>query len=182
MFTRTINKSTSNSNTCKKLLLASALTLGIVSHTNVISESLSNANFNENSRYSNKSFITKAVEKTGSSVVTIDSQRYVKQRRFSQDSRIFIDPYFERFFGLQLPYDNQPKIEKSQGSGFIFADGLVMTNAHVVNGSDQLIVGLKNGKKLKGKLVGQDFFTDLGSIKKHWFLFFNFFLRFSRFL
>ena len=139
--------------------------LGIVGDTNVIPESLFNANFNENSKYSNKSFITKAIEKTGASVVTIDSQRYVKQRRFSKDSRIFIDPYFERFFGLQLPYDNQPRIEQSQGSGFIFADGLVMTNAHVVNGSDQLIVGLKNGKKLKGKVVGQDFFTDLAVIK-----------------
>ena len=165
MFLRTINKSKSTNNRYKKLLLASALILGIVSDTNVIPESLFNANFNENSKYSNKSFITKAIEKTGASVVTIDSQRYVKQRRFSKDSRIFIDPYFERFFGLQLPYDNQPRIEQSQGSGFIFADGLVMTNAHVVNGSDQLIVGLKNGKKLKGKLVGQDFFTDLAVIK-----------------
>ena len=165
MFLRTINKSKSTNNRYKKLLLASALILGIVSDSNVIPEPLFNANFNENSKYSNKSFITKAIEKTGASVVTIDSQRYVKQRRFSKDSRIFIDPYFERFFGLQLPYDNQPRIEQSQGSGFIFADGLVMTNAHVVNGSDQLIVGLKNGKKLKGKLVGQDFFTDLAVIK-----------------
>ena len=125
MFPRPINKSTSTSNRYKQLLISSALTIGIVSHTNVIPESLFNANYNENSRYSNKSFITKAVEKTGASVVTIDSQRYIKQRRFSEDSRIFIDPYFERLFGLQLPYDNQPRIEQSQGSGFIFADGLV---------------------------------------------------------
>ena len=165
MFYRPINKSKSTSNRYKQLLISSALSIGIVSHTNVIAESLFNENYNENSRYSNKSFITKAVEKTGASVVTIDSQRYVKQRRFSKDSRIFIDPYFERFFGLQLPYDNQPRVEQSQGSGFIFSDGLVMTNAHVVNGSDQLIVGLKNGKKLKGKLVGQDFFTDLAVLK-----------------
>ena len=165
MFLRTINKSKSTNNSYKKLLLASALILGIISDSNVIPKPLFNENLYENSKYSNKSFITKAIEKTGASVVTIDSQRYVKQRRFSKDSRIFIDPYFERFFGLQLPYDNQPRIEQSQGSGFIFADGLVMTNAHVVNGSDQLIVGLKNGKKLKGKLVGQDFFTDLAVIK-----------------
>ncbi len=165
MFLPSINKSKLTTNRYKKLLLASALILGIVSDTNAIPESVVNANFNENSKYSNKSFITKAIEKTGDSVVTIDSQRYIKKRRFSKDSRIFIDPYFERFFGLQLPYENQPRIEQSQGSGFIFADGLVMTNAHVVNGSDQLIVGLKNGKKLKGKLVGQDFFTDLAVIK-----------------
>ena len=32
-----------------------------------------------------------------------------------------------------------------------------MTNAHVVNGSDKVIVGLTNGKKLNAKLIGQDF-------------------------
>ena len=32
-----------------------------------------------------------------------------------------------------------------------------MTNAHVINGSDKVIVGLNNGKKLKAKLIGQDF-------------------------
>ena len=101
MFARPINKTKSTSNRYKQLLLSSALTIGIVSQTNVISESLFNANYNENSRYSNESFITKAIKKTGASVVTIDTQRYVKQRRFSEDSRIFIDPYFERFFGLQ---------------------------------------------------------------------------------
>ena len=165
MFPRPINKSKSSSNRYKQLLLSSALSIGIFSQANVISESLFNGNYNENSRYSNKSFITKAVEKTGASVVTIDSQRYIKQRRFSEDSRIFIDPYFERFFGLNSPYNNQPSIEQSQGSGFIFGDGLVMTNAHVVNGSDEVIVGLVNGKKLKGKLIGQDLFTDLAVLK-----------------
>ena len=42
---------------------------------------------------------------------------------------------------------------------------LVITNAHVVNGSDKVIVGLTNGKKLKAKLIGQDFFTDLAVLK-----------------
>jgi S1-C subfamily serine protease len=40
-----------------------------------------------------------------------------------------------------------------------------MTNAHVVNGSDKVIVGLTNGKKLNAKLIGQDFFTDLAVLK-----------------
>ena len=149
----------------KQLLLSSVLTIGFIYPSNLISESLIKPKFNEVNRFSNKSFITNAVERTGSSVVTIDTQRYVKKRKFPRNSQVFIDPYFERFFGLDFPYDNQPRIEQNQGSGFIFADGLVMTNAHVVNGSDKVVVGLTNGKKLKATLIGQDFFTDLAVLK-----------------
>ena len=160
-----IRKSILKNDKNKKLLLSSAIALGFLCPTNVISQSLINTKLNEINNYSKESFITKAVEKTGSSVVTIDTQRYVKKRKFQRNSQLFLDPYFERFFGLDLPNDNQPRIEQSQGSGFIFADGLVMTNAHVVNGSDKVIVGLTNGKKLNAKLIGQDFFTDLAVLK-----------------
>jgi len=149
----------------KRYLLASAITIGILFPSNVISQKLTKPRFNEADKYSNKSFITKAVEKTGSSVVTIDTQRYIENGKFPRNFQLFQDPYFKKFFGLDLPNDNQPRIEQSQGSGFIFADGLVITNAHVVNGSDEVVVGLTNGEKYKGKLVGQDFFTDLAVLE-----------------
>ncbi len=150
----------------KLLLLTSLITLGITTYpTKVISQSISEANINEVDLNSNKSFISKAVERTGPAVVTIDTQRYVKKRKFPRNSQLYLDPYFERFFGLDLPNNNRPRIEQNQGSGFLFADGLVMTNAHVVNRSDKVIVGLTNGKKLNAKLVGQDFFTDLAVLK-----------------
>ena len=149
----------------KILLVTSLITVGIRYPAKVISQPLSKPKINEVNLYSNRSFITKAVERTGAAVVTIDTQRYVKKRNFPRNSQLFLDPYFERFFGLDLPDDNKPRIEQNQGSGFIFADGLVMTNAHVVNGSDKVIVGLTNGKKLKTKLIGQDFFTDLAVLK-----------------
>ena len=139
--------------------------MAIICPTNVISQTYTKPKINEVNIYSKKSFITKAVERTGSSVVTIDTQRYVKKRIFPRNSQPFLDPYFERFFGLDLPNENQPRIEQNQGSGFIFADGLVMTNAHVVNGSDKVTVGLTNGKKLNAKLIGQDFFTDIAVLK-----------------
>ena len=161
MYPKNIRLSKLKSWNQKQLLLSTAITIGIVCPANVISIPLINPKLNE----TNKSFITKAVEKTGSSVVTIETQKYVKKRKFPSDSQIFLDPYFERFFGLDLPRDNQPSIEQSQGSGFIFADGLIMTNAHVVDGSDLVTVGLKNGKKFKGKVIGQDFFTDIALIK-----------------
>ena len=165
MFSKTITKGKFIKFSFKKLFFLSCLTLGLINKSNVISQPIVNQNLNEESKISNISFITKAVKKTGASVVTIDTQRFVENRQFSRDSRIFLDPYFERFFGLQLPPENQPRIEQSQGSGFIFGDGLVMTNAHVVNGSKKLIIGLSNGKKYKGKLIGQDLLTDLAVIK-----------------
>ncbi len=165
MFSKTITKIKLMKFSFKKLFLISYLTLGLINKSNVISKPIVNQNLNEESNNSNISFITKAVKKTGASVVTIDTQRLVKDRQFSRDSRILLDPYFERFFGLQLPPTNQPRIEQSQGSGFIFEDGLVMTNAHVVNGSEKLIVGLSNGAIYKGKLIGQDLLTDLAVIK-----------------
>ena len=165
MYSENIRKSKLKFYNHKKFLLSSALTMGFFCSSSVISQPLINSKFNEINKFSNKSFITKAVEKTGASVVTIETQRYVKKRMFPRNSQPFLDPYFEKFFGLELPESNQPRIEQSQGSGFIFADGLVITNAHVVNNSDKVIVGLTNGKKLKGTLIGQDLFTDLAILK-----------------
>ena len=165
MYPNKIRKSRLKNWNQKQFLLSTVITLGILSPANLISQPLINPKFNEINKNTNKSFITRAVEKTGPSVVTIETQRYVKKNKLPSNSRILLDPYFERFFGLDLPKNNPPSLEQSQGSGFIFADGLVMTNAHVVNGSDNVIVGLTNGKKLKAKLIGQDSFTDIAVLK-----------------
>ena len=165
MLLKLIKPSKQSKSLTRKLLLASTLTLSIFSKFNVIAQPIINQNLTKDSQISKISFITEAIEKTGPSVVTIDTQRFVRKKQFSKDSVPLLDPYFERFFGLQLPYDNQPRLEQSQGSGFIFGDGLVMTNAHVVNGSESLVVGLSNGDKYKGKLIGQDLLTDLAVIK-----------------
>jgi len=154
-----------NSYSQKQFLIYLTIGVGITFAPNVLSQPLNTPILEDVHLYSKKSFITEAVEKTGPSVVTIETQRYVKKRKFPNNSQLFLDPYFERFFGLDLPYENQPRLEQSQGSGFIFEDGLVITNAHVVNGSDKVIVGLTNGKKLKAKLIGEDFFTDLAVLQ-----------------
>ena len=165
MYLKNVRKFKLKNYASKKLLLSSAITACILNPSFVISQSKINSKYNEVNQYQSESFVTRAVRETGPSVVTIDTQRYVKKRKFRKDSELFLDPYFEKFFGLDLPNDGNPSIEQNQGSGFIFADGLVMTNAHVVDGSDKVIVGLTNGKNLKAKLIGQDFFTDLAVLK-----------------
>ncbi len=165
MFLSDLIQIKSKKSAVKILLFFSFLTHVLINKSNIISQPLTNQNLDKESKISSISFITKAVKRTGASVVTIDSQKFVKNKQFSRNSRIFLDPYFERFFGLEIPSDNPPRIEQSQGSGFIFEDGLVMTNAHVVNGSQNLVVGLSNGAKYKGKLIGQDVLTDLAVIK-----------------
>ena len=165
MLLRDLKRIKSKKFSLKILLFFSYLTLILINRPNVISQPITNKNLDRKSIISNTSFITKAVKKTGPSVVTIDTQRLVKNKQYSGNSKIFLDPYFERFFGLELPLEIQPRIEQSQGSGFIFGDGLVMTNAHVVNGSEKLVVGLSNGNKYQAKLVGQDLLTDLAVIK-----------------
>ena len=151
MFLKKVTQNKSKKISFKKFFFLTYLTMGLINNPNVKCQPLVNQKFDKEPSISNGSFITKAIKKTGASVVTIDTQRLVKNKQFSKDSRILIDPYFERFFGL--PRENQPRIEQSQGSGFIFADGLVMTNAHVVNGSEKLVVGLSSGAKYKGKLL-----------------------------
>ena len=97
MYWQKIRKSKVKSPYHKKLLLISSIAMGIICPSNIISFPLINPTFAEINQYPNKSFITKAVEKTGASVVTIDTQRFIKKRKFPKNSQLFLDPYFERF-------------------------------------------------------------------------------------
>tara|TARA_B100000073_G_C23743245_1_gene574368 strand:+ start:4208 stop:5362 length:1155 start_codon:yes stop_codon:yes gene_type:complete len=147
----------------KGLFIFSLVAIGLTLNLQTLSAPISNTK--DESRYSRRtsSFISEAIEKTGSSVVTIDTQRFVKNNNLNNLRNL--DPYFERLFGLGLPYEDQPRLEQSQGSGFIFRDGLVITNAHVVNKSEKLIIGLSDGRKFRGKVIGLDSLTDLAVIK-----------------
>lgn len=107
-------------------------------------------------------FIAQAVEKVGPSVVRIDSSRTVQART----PRVFNDPFFQEFFGA--PRQNQPqtRIERGTGSGFIISsDGVILTNAHVIDGADRVTVTLKDGRNYEGKVLGQDTVTDVAVVK-----------------
>ena len=117
--------------------------------------------------HNKQSFVSKALNISGDAVVTIETQRQV----LSSSEGVFPpgilnDRYFERFFGLRGLQVPRSRIEKGQGSGVIFSkEGLVLTNAHVIEKTDKLIVGLSDGRRVLGNVVGEDSLTDLAVIK-----------------
>lgn len=93
---------------------------------------------------SDSNFIASVVERTGPAVVRIDSSRTLRSRSSG--------------FGR--------RVQQGTGSGFIIrGDGLVMTNAHVVDGADTVTVTLKDGREFTGRVMGKDELTDVAVVK-----------------
>ena len=114
-----------------------------------------------------QSFVAEAVARSGPAVVTLETQRTVRTAAGSGlPEGLMIDPFFQRFFGLQGSAPPRARVERGQGSGVIFdGQGLVLTNAHVVENTDRVMVGLPDGRRVSGEVVGQDPVTDLAVVK-----------------
>ncbi len=95
-------------------------------------------------------------------VVSITSSRTVKVPQ----SPFFNDPFFQQFFGGQLPNAPQQQREMGLGSGVIIsADGYILTNNHVVEKSTDIKVTLPDKRQFPGKVIGTDPQTDLAVVK-----------------
>lgn len=121
---------------------------------------------------------TDLVDQVGPSVVNIRTLEKVSTRGghggLSMDEDM--QEFFKRF-GIpmpnvprQAPRQNRPQQDEEQprgvGSGFVLtADGYVMTNAHVVDGADEVIVTLTDKREFKAKIVGADKRTDVAVLK-----------------
>jgi len=94
------------------------------------------------------------------SVVFIKSGRKAR----SESPRMELPPGFEQFFP-RMPSPG-PEFQESAGSGFIVSrDGYILTNDHVVDGSDQVTVRLLDRREFKAKVIGTDPNTDLAVVK-----------------
>src|SRR5688572_1028947 len=80
--------------------------------------------------------------------------------------RMQVPPGFEEFFRNFPPMQQEPRFQEGSGSGFIVSkDGYILTNNHVVDGSDQVTVRLLDRREFKAKIVGTDPNTDLAVLK-----------------
>ena len=109
-------------------------------------------------------------EKQSPSVVNIST---VQNNRGKATNGMPMDPtdpayeIFRRFFP-QAPGGMQPQQpeNRSLGSGFIItADGYVMTNAHVIDGADEVTVKLLDKREFRAKVIGADKRTDVALLK-----------------
>lgn len=123
---------------------------------------------------------TDLVERVGPAVVNI---RTAERSRAAQSGSGEIDEQMREFFrrfGIPLPNNPQPQQprrggprdedsepqQRGIGSGFVLsADGYVMTNAHVVEGADEVIVTLTDKREFKARIIGSDRRTDVALVK-----------------
>lgn len=110
------------------------------------------------------------VEKYGKGVVNIST---VREARVVEgvDPFGFDERHAEIFrrFGFPFPFGGGPRQEperRGTGSGFIIsADGLILTNHHVVDGADEIKVRLTDNREFTGKVLGSDAKTDIAVVK-----------------
>src|SRR6478752_7205888 len=123
---------------------------------------------------------TELVELVGPAVVNIRTLEKARPSAGGGQMDEDMQEFFRRFFGQPAPgapgaprgrpNRPQPQEEEAQprgvGSGFILSpDGYVMTNAHVVDGADEVLVTLTDKREFKAKIIGSDERTDVAVVK-----------------
>ena len=108
----------------------------------------------------NRNFVSEAVKNVGPAVVRIDTERSVERQQFDPT---LLDPLLRDLLGEP---GMLPDRERGQGSGVIIdQNGLVLTNAHVVERVDLVSITLADGTNFDGKVLGSDSITDLALVQ-----------------
>ena len=89
---------------------------------------------------------------------------YIRSQHTERPNQRRLPPGMERFFPRFGP--NRPELEQGSGSGFIVsADGYILTNNHVVEGAETVIVRLLDHREFRAKVIGSDANTDVALLK-----------------
>ncbi len=107
-----------------------------------------------------------AIKEAAKGVVNISTQKQVEGGGIPNHP-LFNDPMFRQFFGDMLRGVPKDRVERSLGSGVIISqDGYIITNNHVIDGADKILVSLpENSKEYEAKLIGKDPKSDIAVIK-----------------
>ncbi|MBB3964005.1 DegQ family serine endoprotease [Rhizobium metallidurans] len=99
------------------------------------------------------------VKQTAGAVVNVYAEKTVRRQ-----SPFAGDPFFEQFFGQQMP--NRTEKQSSLGSGVIVeANGTIVTNNHVIAGADDIKIALSDGREFASKVILTDDRLDLAVLK-----------------
>jgi len=117
---------------------------------------------------------TDVIDKVGPAVVNIRTTERVRARGGAPGEEE-MQEFLRRFFGGQVPrgggrrgpqQEEEREVQRGVGSGFIIsADGFVLTNAHVVEGADEVTVTLSDRREFKAKVLGADRRSDVAVLK-----------------
>ena len=96
-------------------------------------------------------------------VVNISTESEVKVRRSLNP--FFNDPFFRKFFDKNRSQRNGKRLGLGSGVVFNAAEGLILTNSHVIRGADKITVSLKDGRETEATLIGSDKDSDVAVIQ-----------------
>ncbi len=103
-----------------------------------------------------------AVASSAPSVVTIYTSKIVTEKSHP----LLDDPVFSQFFGDQLERRQRSRNETNLGSGVIIgSDGFILTNQHVIDGADEILISLADGRGSQAVLIGEDRETDIAILQ-----------------
>ncbi len=103
-----------------------------------------------------------AVASSAASVVTIYTSKTVTEKPHP----LLKDPIFGKIFGDQLKRRQRSHNETNLGSGVIIgSEGYILTNQHVIDSADEILISLADGRGSKAVLVGEDKDTDIAILR-----------------
>lgn len=150
------------------IICLSANPLLAKSATKKIQEALSNSPDSRELLIKQNSQLALIAKEALPAIVNISSRRKVKYDYVSPYNYFFDHPFFNNpnFKNRRQAFPKMERVEKSLGSGFIISEnGHILTNHHVVQNADEVVVIFADGREYEAEILGTDQKTDVAVLK-----------------